>query len=189
VPGTDIEVKAFNFTSLSPAATTLLLNVEIDDYGIVEKRSCGCPLEGYGFDVHIREIRSFRKLTGEGITLIGSEMEHILDTVLPSRFGGSPIDYQLHEEEDEHGLTRLSLVISPTVSIEDDQAVVDTVLDCLARKGSLEDGARAIWKQARSIRVKRMEPVWTARGKLNPLHLVKRGGSTERSPAQPTRMS
>ena len=116
-------------------------------------------------------------------------MEHILDTVLPSHFGGSPIDYQLHEEEDEHGLTRLSLVISPKVRIADEQVVVDTVLNCLARKGSLEDGARAIWKQARSIRVKRTEPVWTARGKLNPLHLVKHAGSTERSPAKPTTMS
>ena len=28
------------------------------------------------------QIRSFRKLTGEGVTLVGSEMERILDEVL-----------------------------------------------------------------------------------------------------------
>lgn len=173
VPGTDIEVPAFNMTSLMPTAPKILLNVEIDDYGTVEKRRCGCPLEELGFTTHIRDIRSFRKLTGEGITLIGSDMEHILDTVLPERFGGSPVDYQLWEEEDEQGLTRLSIVISPRVRIDDEQAVIDTVMQALSRMNSGAEGARAIWSQAGSLRVKRAEPFWTSRGKLMPLHLVK----------------
>ena len=72
-----------------------------------------CPLERYGYTEHISRIRSYSKLTGEGVTLVGSEMLRILEEVLPSRFGGSPLDYQLLEEEDEQGFTRLHLLVSP----------------------------------------------------------------------------
>ena len=54
-------------------------------------------------------------MTGEGMTLIGTDMVRILEEDLPRRFGGSPLDYQLMEEEDERGFTRLSLVVSPDV--------------------------------------------------------------------------
>ncbi len=174
VPGWELEVEAFNITSLLPTAPKLLLNVEVDDYGILERRSCGCPLEGIGFSDHLREIHSFRKLTGEGVTLVGSEMVRILEEVLPARFGGSPLDYQLLEEEDEQGFTRLSLMISPKIDVGDEQAVINTVLEAMGRSSVGADAARAIWSQARTLRVKRAEPVWTSRGKLMPLHLVRR---------------
>lgn len=174
VPGTEIEVDAFLFTSLLPSANKILLNVESDDYGTVERRSCGCLLERYGFTEHIRHIRSFRKMTGEGMTLVGSELEKILQEDLPRRFGGSPLDYQFLEEEDERGFTRISIIVSPTVSLASEQDVIDTVLDGLARGSEGADGARATWSQAKTLRVRRMKPVWTARGKLMPLHLAKR---------------
>ena len=100
----------------------VMLNVELDDYGILEERRCGCPFEELGLTQHVSRIRSFRKLTGEGVTLIGSDLEHILDTVLPDTFGGSALDYQLAEEEDDRGLTRLHLIVSPHVDIPDTQA-------------------------------------------------------------------
>ncbi len=173
VPGTDVSVDAFLFTTLSPAAPKLLLNVESDDYGIVERRSCGCEFERRGLTDHIRGIHSFRKLTGEGVTLIGSEMVRILEEVLPARLGGTPLDYQLHEEEDADGLTRMSLVISPRIAIADEQSVIDIVQQALAESSLAADSARAIWSQAGTWRVKRMEPVATARGKLMPLHLAR----------------
>ena len=173
VPGWELEVEAFNITSLLLTAPKLLLNVEVDDYGILERRSCGCPLEGYGFSDHLRQVHSFRKLTGEGVTLVGSEMVRILEEVLPARFGGSSLDYQLQEEEDEQGFTRLSLVVSPKIDIDGEEAVVNTVLEAMGRSSVGADAARAIWSQARTLRVKRAEPVWTSRGKLMPLHLVR----------------
>ena len=109
------EVQAFLLTTLLPTAKRILLNVEIDDYGTVEPSTCGCPLEAYGFDRVLRHIRSFSKLTAEGVTLVGSEMEHILESVLPARFGGTSLDYQLMEEEDGGGLTRVVLIVSPRV--------------------------------------------------------------------------
>jgi len=151
-----------------------MLNVETDDYGVLETRACGCPLEAYGFTEHLRHIRSFRKLMGEGVTLVGSEMVHVLEAVLPARFGGSALDYQLLEEEDAQGFTRLSLVVSPKIALADETAVITAVLEALSQGSMAADSARAIWDQARTLRVKRMEPVWTARGKLMPLHLAQR---------------
>jgi hypothetical protein len=166
----EITVDAFNFTTLLPTAPKILLNVESDDYGIIEKRSCGCMLESYGFTEHVRHIRSFSKLSGEGVSLVGSEMVQILEEVLPARFGGSPLDYQLQEEEDDQGFTRLSLLVSPKVDIPDEGKVVQTILETLGRSSVAADMARSIWSQAEILRVKRKEPVWTQRGKLMSLH-------------------
>ena len=52
--------------------------------------------------------------------------------------------------------------------------VVDAVLEALGQSSVAADLARAIWSQARTLRVKRMEPFLTARGKLMPLHIARR---------------
>jgi len=168
---TGITVPAFQLTTLSDTAGKLLLNVEVDDCGIVERRSCGCVFEQVGLDVHIREIRSYTKLVGEGVTLVGNEMVRILEEFLPARFGGSPLDYQILEEEDENHLTRVFLIVSPRVSIPDEQAVVAALHEALDKSSASAGVASAVWRQAGSIRVRRAEPVWTARGKLMPLHI------------------
>lgn len=177
VPGSDLEVPAFCFTTLLPSTPKLLLNVETDDYGILERRACGCPLEEYGFTHHLREVRSFGKLTGEGITLVGSDLVRILEEVLPERFGGGPLDYQLLEEEDDSSYSRIVLVVSPRVKIEDEGEVVETVLRAIAETGLAGRLAQATWRQAQSLRVRRADPVWTGRGKLLPLHLSRRATS------------
>ena len=83
----------------------ILLNVETDDYGVLESRPCGCRMGDLGLTTHVTQVRSFRKLTGEGMTLVGNDMIRILEEVLPTRFGGSPLDYQLAEVENEVGPT------------------------------------------------------------------------------------
>jgi hypothetical protein len=166
----------------------LLLNVESDDFGTLDQRRCGCALEECGLTDHLHGIFSFGKLTGEGVTLVGSEMVRVLEEELPARFGGSPLDYQLLEEEDAQGFTRLSLVISPRVELADEQAAVEAVANALRRFGVAANVARLTWQQAGALRVKRMEPVWTARGKLLPLFVARRSaapapGAPERPPA------
>jgi len=178
VPNSEITVEAFNFTTLLPTAPKVILNVEIDDYGVIETRSCGCPLERFGYTEHLRQIYSFSKLTGEGVTLVGSEMIHILEEVLPARFGGNPLDYQLLEEEDEKGFTRLSIVVNPKIEIKDEKEVIEVVLEALRRGSVAADLARAVWNQANTLKVKRREPIWTTRGKLMPLHLLQRSDLT-----------
>ena len=181
VPGFDIEVSAFCFTTLLQTSPKLMLNVESDDYGIVDTRPCGCPWEELGLTEHIREIRSFRKLTGEGVTLIGSDMERILEEVLPARFGGSPLDYQLAEEEDERGFTRLTLIVAPSVALPDEQAAIDAVLDGVRELGSSAGSSHVLWTEAKTVRVRREAPRFTARGKLLPLQL---GRQSRRAPAK-----
>lgn len=178
VPGFDVSVDAFCFTTLLPSARKLMINVETDDYGVVETRDCGCPWEAFGLKTHIRGIRSFRKLTGEGVTLVGTDLVRILEEVLPARFGGGPLDYQFLEEEDADGFTRLSLVVSARVDLKSEAAVVDAVLDEIG-PGPI----RSLWTQAGTLRIQRREPIWTERGKLMPLHLdrhiERRGGTTD----------
>ena len=165
-----ITVQSLNLTSLLDTSSKILLNVQIDDCGIVEERSCGCELESYGFTTHLRDIRSYSKLVGEGVTLMGNEMLRILEQTLPARFGGSALDYQLTEQEDAQGLTRLCLTISPKVRIADESEVISVMLNALRESSPMADGARTLWQQAQTIQIKRQEPVWTGY-KLQPLRI------------------
>jgi hypothetical protein len=180
VENVGITVPAFNLTTLEAASPKLMLNTQIDDYGVVEERDCGCALGDIGYTTHLRDIRSYSKLTGEGVTLIGNELQRILEETLPARFGGSLLDYQFQEQEDAQGLTRLYLAISPRLNIADEGEVVAVVLESLGKSSPMADAARAIWQRAQSIRVRRAEPVRSSRGKVLPLHMQARPSASER---------
>ena len=164
-------VPALSLTSLLDASPKVMLNCQSDDYAIVQERSCGCPLESMGYTTHLHGIRSYSKLVGEGVSLIGDEMVNILEHALPSRFGGTPLDYQLMEQEDEGGFTRVYLIVAPRVEIPDERQVVEFVFDTLTASSPMGDGVCRVWQQDRTLQVKRMEPVLTGRGKLLPLHI------------------
>ena len=164
--GFETRVDAFCFTTLNATAGRLLLNVELDDFGVIERRSCGCPFDQLGFKTHIWGVRSYRKLTGEGINLLDGEMLRILEEVLPSRYGGDPHDYQLHEREDPDGFTRLVLVVDPRIDLPDEAEVIDVLLGTLAAGDLYADSAREHWKQGGSFRIERREPYWLDRGKF-----------------------
>jgi hypothetical protein len=168
VPGFDISVDAFLLTGLLGSSAKVVLNVESNDYGVIGKRDCGCLFQELGFDEHVSDIFSFSKLTGEGVTLVGSDMVRILEEDLPRRFGGGPHHYQLLEEEDERGLTRVSIVVSPRVTIADETSVIAEFLEALRR--SDRDMESALFKRSDTLRVRRMEPLETGRGKVSPLH-------------------
>jgi hypothetical protein len=174
VAASGVEVNAFYFTSLQNKASKILLNMESDDYGIVEQRACGCPLEDLGYHRHVRQIRSFGKLTGEGVTLVGSEMVRILEEVLPQRFGGSPQDFQLVEEHDDKGFTRLTLLVDPSLDVPRDEDLIDGLLEAIQESSVAGGLTQSYWRQAETFRVKRQAPIWTARGKLPSIRL---GGS------------
>ncbi len=167
-------IDAFLLTTLLPSAPKVMLNVESGDYGTIESRDCGCGFHKIGLDEHILNIRGFDKLTGEGMTFVGLDLLRIIDEVLPSRFGGSPNDYQMVECEDMRGFTRLNIIVSPAVGEIDEADLVQTVL---AELGSGKDANRMmthIWAQAKTLEVKRKWPFTTDRGKILPLHIQKR---------------
>ena len=174
VPGFRVSVGALYVTTLAPPAPKLMLNVELDDCGVLETRSCGCPLEELGYTLHLRDITSYTKLTGEGVTLINTDVVPILEEVLPARFGGSPLDYQLLEEEDERGFTRLSLVVSPRINLPDERSAIRVVLEALQRGGVPQAFAATFWKEAGSLRVRRGEPLVSAGGKFLPFCVAQR---------------
>jgi hypothetical protein len=183
VPGLGLTVPAFNLTTLHAAAPKVLVNYQSDDYGLVSERDCGCELSRYGYTTHLEQIRSYGKLVGEAVTLIGNDLQRILEEVLPQRFGGSPLDYQFLEQEDPIGFTRVYLVVHPRLAIPDEQSVLDTLHAALRETSPMADAARAVWQPIGTLQLKRIEPVPTARGKLLPLHIERHaaaGGRTEK---------
>jgi hypothetical protein len=168
----NIEVDAFLFSSILESAPKILFNVECDDYGIVENKNCGCILGQVGYRTHIRNIRSYSKLTGSGMTIMGSELVRTLEVTLPKKYGGSPIDYQILEEEDDKGHTSLSLIVSPNIGSIDEKDIINTFLDDLRNNAEGGKLAAGFWSQMNTIKVKRMYPLSKA-GKVMTLHLLK----------------
>jgi hypothetical protein len=173
-PFADVEVDAFLFTSLLPTTAKILLNVENGDYGVIETRDCGCKLGQLGLSNHIYNIRGFDKLTGEGMTFIGTDLLRVIEEVLPAKFGGASIDYQMVEEEDDRGHTRMSVLVSPEVGVIDEDELINTILSELSKGRDTQRMMAEMWSQAKTIRVKRMRPYITAAGKLLPLHIDKK---------------
>ncbi len=170
-------VDAFLFTSLFDKVPKILLNVESGDYGVVETRECDCELGSIGFSQHLHTIRSFDKLTGEGMTFVGTDLVHILEKVLPSRFGGFSTDYQMQEYEDAAGLTRLEVLVSPDVGDVNEEEVVAVILSELGRGGDTDRMMAEVWRQGKVLGVRRERPQFTLAGKLLTLNIRKQSES------------
>jgi phenylacetate-coenzyme A ligase PaaK-like adenylate-forming protein len=168
----EIYVDAFLFTTILPSAPKILLNMESDDYGVVETRKCSCLFGQLGFDTHIHDIRSFAKLTGSGMTIVSTDLVRILEEVLPAKYGGDATDYQLLEEEEGGGQTQLSLIISPKVGEVNEGEVIATLLRELRRVPHPGKLAAGVWAQANTIQIKRGQPL-SSLGKVTTLHLTK----------------
>ncbi len=166
-------VDAFLFTSLLHNLPKMLLNVENGDHGVIDTRHCGCKVGELGLTDHLYNIRSFDKLTGEGMSFVGTDLLRIIEEVLPAKFGGTSTDYQMMEEEEEQGYTRLSIIVNPEVGEIDEGKLIQTVLSELSEGKDTQRMMTEIWSQADTLRVKRMRPFVTDAGKLLPLHIQK----------------
>ncbi len=166
-------IPAYLFTSLLTHTRRVMLNVETGDYGGLEVRSCGCFLERTGFSLHMHTIRSFEKLTAEGMTFMGPSLITLLEEVLPHAFGGDSRHYQLVEAENAQGFTRLYLLVSPQVGKIDEEALQRVVLREIGER-HITPGTgrliRQIWEDAGTVQVLRREPLPTATGKILHLH-------------------
>jgi hypothetical protein len=165
-----IRVNSLLYTTLTTTAPKLMLNVESGDYGVIEERDCGCLWQRLGFTTHIHHVHSYEKLTSDGVMFMGSMLHDLLEQTLPARFGGSPLDYQLVEEEEE-GLPRVSLVVSPEVGPLEDRELIETVL----RFVGFADWSRRQadqWRQTGTLRIQRRKPYVTRAGKILPLHVL-----------------
>jgi hypothetical protein len=129
-----------------------------------------------GMHTTLHSIRSYEKLTSSGVTFIGSDLYTLLETVLPSQFGGGPADYQLMEEEIE-GLPRVSLVVSPRVGPLDEGRVIQAVIDFLSARDAGHRMMAQSLKQGANLGVVRREPFVTSASKIQPLHIVREAKS------------
>jgi hypothetical protein len=163
---------ALAFTALRPACAKIMLNTEIGDCGQLETRACECSLGQVGYRHHLHTIRSFEKVTGEGVTFLGADLYHLLESTLPARFGGGMLDYQLVEEHDANDLARYSLLISPEVGPLDEAAVIRFVLAELSRMGHAYRMMAGMWAGAGVLAVRRQRPLATGRGKVLPFRTL-----------------
>jgi hypothetical protein len=159
---------SYMFTSLLTYAPKVMLNTESDDFGDFTLRRCNCPLDALGLHHHFAYVRSFTKLTGEGITVLGTDCIRVLEEVLPREFGGASVDYQLLEAEDDHHITRLYLLINPSVGEVDEERVVERFMQAMWDMPFT--GLSDAWQRAGTIKVLRRRPVETTGGKLLPFH-------------------
>ena len=162
------------FTTVHPSADRLLLNVANGDYGVLEKRDCGCALEKAGLDLHLHGIRSYEKFTGEGMNYFYAELFELIEKALPAEFGGGVGDYQLVEEEDKNGQTRLTLRVDPRVGAVDREKLLARLRAELGRGSWGNEYQARIWDGAGTLRILREAPFAGAREKILPLQLQKR---------------
>ena len=161
-------------TTLSPLAPRLLLNVESGDYGVLEQRACGCRLGQLGLTLHLHRIRSFEKLASEGMNYFYTDLFDLLEKALPTAFGGGPGDYQLVEEEDATGQTRLTLRVHPDVPDLDEGGLLARLHEGLLEGSRTQRFMARVWQTAGTVRIRREVPHASPRGKILPLHLPQR---------------
>ncbi len=176
-PGRGASIRPFLFTSLLPSDPRLLLNVENGDYGILEERDCGCALQCAGLKLHLHHIRSYEKFTSEGMNYSYGDLFDIIERRLPAEFGGGPGDYQLAEEEDEEGRTRLTLRVDPKIAGLDEAKVIARLREYLAGDSWHKEFQVRVWDNAGTLRIRRETPHASGRGKILPLELARRSPS------------
>lgn len=166
-----LAIRPLMLTTQHPAAPRLLLNVQNGDYATMIERDCGCPLQKVGFTQHLHTIRSFEKFTSEGMNYFTADLFDLLERILPGEFGGAAGDYQLVEEEDSAGQTRLNLLVHPAVGELNEQALLARLQEGLAGDSRNHLFMSKVWQAAGTLRVRREAPYASARGKVLPLRI------------------
>lgn len=157
--------------SLHSFVPRFLFNVENGDYANLIERDCGCPLQKVGFTQHIHAVRSFEKMTSQGMNYSSSHLFELLEDTIPSEFGGGPGDYQLVEEEDSTGQTRLTLLVHPEIRNLNDKKLLRRLQEGLAQGSRNHRFISKIWQDADVLRLLRAIPHASARGKILPLYI------------------
>lgn len=161
------------FTSLLSSAPLPLLNVSLGDVADLATRPCGCPLAAMGWQVHVRQIRSFEKLTAGGITFLDIDVIRVLEETLPMTFGGEPTHYQLVEDTTAQGAApSVRLHVHPAVGEIDTAKVMNVFLGAIGGGDSGERLMELQWRGSGALEVVRQPPLRTGSGKIHHLHAL-----------------
>jgi hypothetical protein len=105
------------------------------------------------------------------MTFFDFNVVRVLEEVLPARFGGGPVDYQLVEDELPGGRPGLRLLVHPRVGPVEDEALKTVFLEAIGA-GPGERVMSLFWREAGVLRVERRPPLAASSGKI--LHLQAR---------------
>jgi hypothetical protein len=100
------------------------------------------------------------------MTLMGVDVLKIVEEIFPQRFGGDGTQYQIWEEEDRNGFTRISILVDPSLGKVDEAALKEAFLREI---GKVSRATPEVWRQAETIQVRRQSPVSGRSGKIMPL--------------------
>ena len=159
---------SFLFTSLSPHAPRILLNTELGDAGHLTEQPCECAFGKLGMSTFVSHVASPDKLTGEGMTVLGSELNEVI-AGLVCELGGSPDDVQFWESPDHEGLSRVIIAVSPRAGAFDESAFKERIVTRLRERGGAGSLTAQVWEQARTLQVVRADPEPTAGHKILPI--------------------
>ena len=170
-----LPARAMLLTSLLPTAPIALVNVSLGDQAKVDRRACGCGLEADGWTVHLREVRSFEKLTAGGVALLDVDVARVLEEVLPARFCGRPADYQLVERLDgARARPEVRLVVEPSLGPLDERRLGEEFLAAIAGGAGGERLMGLQWRGGGVLAIERSSPRRTPSGKVLHVHLEHR---------------
>lgn len=150
-------INSFLFTTLSRNTGKVLFNTEIGDFGHLKYKGCNCILGELGMNVHISMVRSHDKLTGEGMTLLGSEFDEIVGELI-IKAGGSPDDYQFWETQDSKGCSKLIIAVSPDIKGFNEMEFSNTLFSYLYNRNKGTMVTASIWQQAETFEIIRAYP-------------------------------
>jgi len=149
--------KTFLFTALSLKTGKILFNTELGDFGEVTTKSCSCRFGEIGLNVHLSNVRSYEKLTIEGMTILTAELDAIIGAAM-ERAGGRPDSYQFREVQDPSGLHRLEIAVSPEVLHLDEAKFIEEIVAELRRGGPRKAMAADFWGKGDSFSIVREQP-------------------------------
>jgi hypothetical protein len=171
------KVQGVVITSLTHHSSKLTINLETGDFATLSERDCGCLLQELGLTTHVSGVLSYEKLTSDSVTFVGERLIQLIEQELPSRFGGTVGDYQVVEEE-EGGLTRVSLLIAPKLGEVNEDEAIGLVMETLSASDRTGAFWTDLWRQGSTLRVVRREPYRSGTTKVMPLHFQRESGST-----------
>jgi hypothetical protein len=122
---------------------------------------------------HIHQIRSHEKFTSEGMNYFYGDLWELLEKSLPSEFGGGPGDYQLVEEEERTGQTRLVLIVHPRIGSLAEAELLARLHAGMAAGSRANEFQSTVWRNAGTLKIRREIPLASERGKILPLRLSK----------------
>src|SRR5204862_263263 len=126
-------------------------------------RTC-CVTTAASNAVRIARLATEQRMSLEGTKFLCSgeplteAKREIIERALPAEFGGGPGDFQLIEEEDGEGQTRLTLRIDPKLGAVNEVRLLASLRAELGRGAWGYEFQARVWDGAGTLRVRREAP-------------------------------